>query len=579
MTTVSDGLHDKRLLLTASIAVALLAFVAASPTLRFGFVAEDSDHVAHVAADAGFVPRSFVSDWFHGLQGNGGFYRPAAVVLFAADHALWSDAPVGYHLTNTLLHVLNSVLTFFVALTVLRRWDHAFEAAFFSALLFAVWARHSEALAFVAARTDLLGMTGALVALLTFSRWLHARRWPWFVISIACTVMALLSKENQIVLPILLVLLHWLEARSFPWKTALLGTALVTGYLGLRIVLLGAIDKPYLWAVGTRAVELAPGQFGPTAALQNAVKGILSMILPPVLFRFPPFSGIRRCFYATSDVGSILILGIVLTAFLAVVWKGWRFTALRSEYVFLVAAVVLAALPAIPLRFPLLDIFEERQLYFPSVFFIILCVLAVQAVIRSERWTRLILASLVIAQLVAYQWSLNEWETASRISRSLESAVAASLRAADSTRQSIVFLDLPGMYRGVPLIATPRMLFLRSGGWPFHNLRPEDISEGIRWRQESATGDRHVEWVLTDGALRGTISDGSPAFVGAVFQDSTGTYLPMLAATNPADLIFQPRDTFCNFFHQGVDVTIGSNGRRTPLLLTYANGRFVPVIQ
>src|SRR3990167_5471853 len=41
-------------------------------------------------------------------------YRPVVTLSYFIDYTLWELNPFGFHLTNTLLHALNSVLLFFL---------------------------------------------------------------------------------------------------------------------------------------------------------------------------------------------------------------------------------------------------------------------------------------------------------------------------------------------------------------------------------------------------------------------------------------------------------------------------------
>ena len=81
-----------------------------------------------------------------------GYYRPVTTLSYVFDHWLWGLKPFGYHLTNLLLHAICSVS---VGL-ILIRLDFDPEPALLTALLFAVHPIHSENVAWISGRTDLL---------------------------------------------------------------------------------------------------------------------------------------------------------------------------------------------------------------------------------------------------------------------------------------------------------------------------------------------------------------------------------------------------------------------------------------
>src|SRR2546427_9555065 len=47
-------------------------------------------------------------------------FRPLVNLSFAVDHVLWDLNPVGYHLTNVLLHALNVVLLFILVSRIVQ---------------------------------------------------------------------------------------------------------------------------------------------------------------------------------------------------------------------------------------------------------------------------------------------------------------------------------------------------------------------------------------------------------------------------------------------------------------------------
>ncbi len=90
------------------------------------------------------------------------YYRPFTVLSLALDRALHGANPAGFHLTNLVLHLLNSGLLF----ALLRRYQVGALSAAALALAWGVNPRLAEAAAWVAGRTDVLATTGVLLALL-----------------------------------------------------------------------------------------------------------------------------------------------------------------------------------------------------------------------------------------------------------------------------------------------------------------------------------------------------------------------------------------------------------------------------
>ena len=55
-------------------------------------------------------------------------YRPVVTLSYFVDYSLWHLNPLGYHLTNIVLHTLNSALLFFLVQRMVRNTPTAFLA-------------------------------------------------------------------------------------------------------------------------------------------------------------------------------------------------------------------------------------------------------------------------------------------------------------------------------------------------------------------------------------------------------------------------------------------------------------------
>ncbi len=196
------------------------------------------------------------------------FYRPIGEMIFALDYAIWGLRPVGYHLTNLLLHLLCTVLVWRLA----RRLFEMEGWAIVVAIVFALHPIHNEAVAWISGRFDLLAAVCALASTLAY---LNARRstiaWKrWGALSLAWFVVGLGCKETALVLPAVLVAVELLgprpvsEARPKGRLIAIgAGFAVVGGlYLVMRFVMfggLGSLPPPYGvdWSQPIEATRIA----------------------------------------------------------------------------------------------------------------------------------------------------------------------------------------------------------------------------------------------------------------------------------------------------------------------------------
>src|SRR6058998_2957296 len=146
-----------------------------------------------------------------------GHYIPLTWMTLGLDYLLWGMNPVGYHLTNLLLHAANAVVFFFVVRRILTlalpspsERGHALAlSAGFASLVFAIHPLRVESVAWATERRDVLS---GLFYLLTILMYLRAREREergrgWYWLSVAVFVLALLSKSMVVNLPVVLLIL------------------------------------------------------------------------------------------------------------------------------------------------------------------------------------------------------------------------------------------------------------------------------------------------------------------------------------------------------------------------------------
>lgn len=125
-------------------------------------------------------------------------FRPLTFASYALNWSLSHDHPWSFHLFNLLLHAGVTCLLFLLLQHLLATLNHGVVVAFAAALLFAVHPIHTEAVASVVGRAELLA-AGFLIAAWIFH--LQDRE----VLALLCFVLALLSKESAVVfLPLVL---------------------------------------------------------------------------------------------------------------------------------------------------------------------------------------------------------------------------------------------------------------------------------------------------------------------------------------------------------------------------------------
>lgn len=188
------------------------------------------------------IPQLFTSGYWASIGKTGGLYRPLTMLSFLVEHSVAGLSPLIYHIDNILLHTACSLLVYFIVRELV---EHRY-APLFAALLFAVHPVHTEAVAWVSGRAELLATLFFLLAFLAF-----LRRWGgrlWFTVSPTLFLLGVLSKETAAMLPaviFLYLLLVARERRPSAFIRALAPYAVVLAvYLPVRLIVLSGHVGP-----------------------------------------------------------------------------------------------------------------------------------------------------------------------------------------------------------------------------------------------------------------------------------------------------------------------------------------------
>ena len=159
-----------------------------------------------------------------------GPYQPLSWLTLGLDYKIWGMNPFGYHLTNVVLHSLNSLVFCFLCEKLLalairpsfpEKGTELFLAAGFAAVLFSVHPLRVESVAWVTERRDVL--SGFFYLLAVF--WYVAARagtgekvpfWRRQLLPLAAFLFSLLSKGMAVSLPVTLLVLDVYPLRRLP---------------------------------------------------------------------------------------------------------------------------------------------------------------------------------------------------------------------------------------------------------------------------------------------------------------------------------------------------------------------------
>lgn len=411
--TAGDDWWWGRLQWGLAIAAGLLAFGVYANSLSNGFVWDDSIiltrqlPVFRTWRQVLFTPPDIP-------QFSPDYYRPLVVATYLLDQRLWGGSPAGFHLTVVLAHSLTSAAVFFLALALFRGAQRggaarpsgyaAHAGALAAAALFAVHPIHTEAVAWVAGRGDVMATLFGVVAAIAHLR--SRRRPAWSAVAGLAALPALLAKEVAVALVAILPAWDWLVGRGertpvsvgrascgapageppgLLLRYAPLVAALAV-YSGLRLSVVGS-------GVRSEATLGVPGLGSIVAAVGTYLwKLCVPMRLNAYIAAVPSQP------WALAG-GAAAVIGLVVLG----VWgarRGGRDVPAALLWVgagLVPSLLILVKLPEVPIA--------ERYLYFPSVGFCLLGGRLVALGVARERVSRLATAALLL--LVLGGWAVN----------------------------------------------------------------------------------------------------------------------------------------------------------------------------
>jgi tetratricopeptide (TPR) repeat protein len=138
-------------------------------------------------------------------------WHPLTWLSHMLDCQLFGINPLGHHLTNLLLHILNTSLLFWVLNKMTGRiWPSAFVAA-----LFALHPLHVESVAWVAERKDVLSAFFWMLTLAAYLRYVQRPAVRTYLLVVLAFALGLMAKPMLVTLPFVLLLLdYWPLGRT-----------------------------------------------------------------------------------------------------------------------------------------------------------------------------------------------------------------------------------------------------------------------------------------------------------------------------------------------------------------------------
>lgn len=201
--------HPSRRTLYACIFLVVIVTIVFWPVVGYDFVSFDDPQ--YVAANA-FLPDGLTGNnikqaltWFYGM------WTPVTILSYLVDAELYGINARGFHLTNLLIHVANTVLLFLV----LHAMTGSFWASVLVAALFGVHPLHVETVAWISSRKGVLSTFFWFASMGLYARYVRAPSTGRFGLVLIAFALGMLAKPMLMSLPFVLLLLDFWPLNRF----------------------------------------------------------------------------------------------------------------------------------------------------------------------------------------------------------------------------------------------------------------------------------------------------------------------------------------------------------------------------
>ncbi len=355
-------------LLAVALGILLYANTTSHQYVLDDFAAIQNNGIVKRGLNAENIGLLFTTEYRHGSGSTtGSLYRPIPLLMFAAEWQLSPDDPRVGHWVSVLLYALTGWLLWATLRHVLAKQPPAMVVA--TVLLFMAHPVHTEVVANIKSRDEILALLFSLGTLYAAWRYVDKGGPHWLMASVLCYALALFSKESAITWLAVVPLTLWFFHNAPLRRTIHLSLSLLlpaVAYLLVRrsvvdpqahLTAYSALDVVY-FATDDRMEQLA-------TALMMCGHHLWTLVFPHPLVSDMGYPQVRPVGF--SDWRALVSLGVYAGLFvhaMAGLRRKWfsSYAILLYLITFSVASNVLV----------FVSTYAERMLYMPSLGFVLL---------------------------------------------------------------------------------------------------------------------------------------------------------------------------------------------------------------
>ncbi|MCB4792012.1 MAG: tetratricopeptide repeat protein [Elusimicrobia bacterium] len=295
--------------------------------------------------------------------------RPLTIISLMLDYFFWQLNPFGYHLTNLMLHGLNSILVYVLCYLLIKNNSHKYLSSIFAALAFALHPVVSETVNIASFRGDLLATffyLNALILYLAVSKtYGNIAKTIFYTIIFFCFILALHSKEIALSFPFIIIIGFILRSNNPVVQDWVIIVSLIAISLGFFLFYWA---PRYSYFPGITFFPNIENNMQPLSSMPVYLNTILSSFMHNLKVLFWPFNlSIDYSVYVPKALLNIINLAAIAVITISV------YLFVFSNNLVLRFGLGFFAVTYAPISnvIPLINTVNDRYLYLPCVGFCI----------------------------------------------------------------------------------------------------------------------------------------------------------------------------------------------------------------
>ncbi len=181
----------------AGIVIAVVAFLLYMNTIKLSYALDDTAAITDnkfIQQGISGIPDLMKTDFWHFSGPALGYYRPLSLITFAIEYQFFGLSPHVSHFDNVMLFALTTFLLFLLLSRLFSGYNFIFP--FLITILFALHPIHTEIIANIKGRDEMLSFLNTILMLIFVIRFYDSKKRLFLWLSLLFFYLALLSKES-----------------------------------------------------------------------------------------------------------------------------------------------------------------------------------------------------------------------------------------------------------------------------------------------------------------------------------------------------------------------------------------------